>query len=179
MASAPRSAPDRLPMGLDGGMTDAPLPYRERLTPAAWLLLASALLLPAIFLILLPVSPWAGGIAAVFVYGLVVAGLFALSPEIVVADGVLRAGRASIPVSALGALAGFRGHDAFLQRGPELDVRAWLLIRGWVDPVLRVEIRDDADPTPYWLISTRRPEELAQAIEAARSAGAQGAAVGA
>jgi hypothetical protein len=33
--------------------------------------------------------------------------------------------------------------------------------RGWVGPMVRVELRDPADPTPYWLFSVRSAEELA------------------
>ena len=57
-----------------------------------------------------------------------------------------------------------------MQRGQLLDARAYLLIRGWVDPVLRVEVVDSDDPTPYWLLSTRHPESIAAAIAAARDA---------
>jgi hypothetical protein len=32
-----------------------------------------------------------------------------------------------------------------------------------------VEIVDPADPTPYWLLSSRRPQALADAIAAART----------
>jgi hypothetical protein len=30
---------------------------------------------------------------------------------------------------------------------------------------------DPLDPTPYWLVSTRRPDDLAAAIEAASTGG--------
>ena len=45
--------------------------------------------------------------------------------------------------------------------------RAFLVIRGWVDPVVRVTLDDPNDPTPYWLISTRRPEELVRVLASA------------
>ena len=51
------------------------------------------------------------------------------------------------------------------ERGPSLDARAWLSIRGWVDPVVKVTLADEKDPTPYWLVSTRRPEDLKAARE--------------
>jgi hypothetical protein len=49
-------------------------------------------------------------------------------------------------------------------RGVDLDARAFLKIRPWVKPVVRIELDDDNDPTPYWLVSTRRPKELAAAL---------------
>jgi hypothetical protein len=29
---------------------------------------------------------------------------------------------------------------------------------------VRVEVVDPQDPTPYWLVSTRRPDDLARAL---------------
>lgn len=33
---------------------------------------------------------------------------------------------------------------------------------------VRVEVLDPEDPTPYWVVSTRRPMELAASLEAIR-----------
>jgi hypothetical protein len=33
---------------------------------------------------------------------------------------------------------------------------------------VRVEVDDPADPTPYWMLSTREPRRLAESINAAR-----------
>ncbi|MDX2025238.1 DUF3093 family protein, partial [Microcella sp.] len=51
-------------------------------------------------------------------------------------------------------------------RGQRLDARAFLVLRPDIPAVLRVAVTDPDDPTPYWLLSTRRPEELAAAIAA-------------
>ena len=53
--------------------------------------------------------------------------------------------------------------------GPGADPRAFLFTRPFVGPVVRVDLRDPADPHPYWLVSTRRPGELAAAVEEVRS----------
>ena len=45
-----------------------------------------------------------------------------------------------------------------------LDARAYLCIRGWIPTGIRVAVADPQDPTPYWLVSTRRPEELLTAF---------------
>ncbi|SFQ60871.1 Protein of unknown function [Amycolatopsis arida] len=54
--------------------------------------------------------------------------------------------------------------------GPELDPAAFVVHRGWVGPVLRIHLTDPADPTPYWVISTRRPEQLAGLLREHRPA---------
>ena len=147
-------------------MTD----YRERVWPAPWVYLATALVIPASLLVFLPINLLAGAITAAVLYGGCLALLAYGAPVLRIGDGVFSAGRARLPLSAIGAVTAHEGEDATLERGRHLDARAWLLIRGWVSPVVKVEVSDPEDPTPYWLISTRRPHEIVAAMEAARRA---------
>ena len=144
--------------------------YRERLWPAPWMYLATALVIPASLLVFLPINDTAGIVVAIVLYLGSVALLLLAAPVLTVTDAEFTAGRARIPLGLVGAVTAHRGADARHERGPGLDARAWLLIRGWVDPVIRVNIEDAADPTPYWLVSTRNPEALAQALTAAKAA---------
>lgn len=144
--------------------------FRERLVPGVGTLVAVLLLLPAIFVVLLPVSPTAAVFASIGATIAVELLLFALAPVVAVVDGVLVAGSARIPVSLTGDTAAYRSTDAVHARGPGLDARAFTLFRGWVDPVVRIDLTDPDDPAPYWLVSTRRPEELRVALAAERSA---------
>jgi hypothetical protein len=43
---------------------------------------------------------------------------------------------------------------------------AFVVQRPWVRGAVRVDLDDPDDPTPYWLISTRRPAQLAAALTA-------------
>jgi hypothetical protein len=139
--------------------------YRERLRPALWVYLATALVIPASLLVFLPISLIAGIAAAVLLYGAIVGVLLATTATIEVTDDELRAGRAHISRRHVASAAGYRGDEARAERGVRLDMRAWLLLRGWIDPVVRIELDDPADPTPYWLVSTRHPDELAAALK--------------
>jgi hypothetical protein len=139
--------------------------YRERLMPTPWMYIFIALVIPATLLVFLPISAPVGIAVAVLLYGAAIGLLIYTAPVIAVSDGELRAGRAHIPVSLLGAPAAFTDEEATLERGRRLDARAHLCIRGWVKPVVRVPVTDPADPAPYWLVSTRTPEKLIAAIE--------------
>ncbi len=75
--------------------------------------------------------------------------------------GELRVGPARIPVHALGHLEVIHPNTKRRALGPELDPAAFVLHTGWVGPVLRIAVTDPADPTPYWIFSVRRAEELA------------------
>jgi len=39
--------------------------------------------------------------------------------------------------------------------------------RPWIGGAVQVLLDDPADPTPYWVVSTRHPVELAEALLAA------------
>jgi hypothetical protein len=67
----------------------------------------------------------------------------------------------------VGGVRAARGADAVHERGVGLHADAWLLIRGWIPDVVRVELDDPQDPTPYWIISSRRADALAAAIAGA------------
>lgn len=146
-------------------MPDPALPvYRERLWPSPWVYLATALVIPASLLVFLPISMTAGVVAATALYAAILVVLVATTPEVRLDEAQLRAGRASIPLSLVAGATAHEGEDAVAERGTRLDARAWLLLRGWIPGLVRIELADPEDPTPYWLVSTRRPAQLAAAI---------------
>ncbi|MDQ2697320.1 MAG: DUF3093 domain-containing protein [Actinomycetota bacterium] len=142
-------------------------PYRERLWPAPWLFIATALVIPASLLVFLPINTTVGLVVAIVLYAGCVGLLLLGSPTIAVTDTTLVAGRARLPLDVVAGAVASRGAQARAERGTGLDARAYLVIRGWIDPVVRLTLDDPNDPTPYWLVSTRRPEELVQAISSA------------
>lgn len=85
-------------------------------------------------------------------------------PVIEVTDKTLTVGRATIERRYIGQVVGYRGEEAFKQRGQKLHGMAFMLLRGHLDAVVRMEVTDERDATPYWLASTRRPEELTAAL---------------
>ncbi|MGA5305151.1 DUF3093 domain-containing protein [Nucisporomicrobium flavum] len=46
---------------------------------------------------------------------------------------------------------------------------AFVVQRPWIKGAVQVVLDDPADPTPFWVVSTRHPVELATALLAARS----------
>jgi hypothetical protein len=80
--------------------------------------------------------------------------------------GELRVGPAHIPVRHLGEIQLITPDAKRRALGPGLDPAAFVLHTGWVGPVLKITIADPADPTPYWIFSVRRAEELAALLQA-------------
>ena len=50
--------------------------------------------------------------------------------------------------------------------GREGDPAAFVQIRPWIGPGVQVWIDDEDDPTPYWVVSTRHPDRLVNALRA-------------
>ena len=138
--------------------------FRERLWPGpgGWLVPVGLGVL--VGLVLFPVSlslAWGVGAAAVVAAVALTAGL---TPTVAVADGELRAGAAHVPLSLLGEATPLSGDALRAALGPDLDARAYVCLRGWVHSAVRVELADPADPTPYWIVSTRDPAALVAAL---------------
>lgn len=139
--------------------------YRERLWPAPWLIISTALVIPASLLVFLPINQTVGIIVAIVLYLAIVAMLVFSTPAIEVTETEFVAGKARLPLALVGAVTAWSGDEGRLERGQNLDARAWLLIRGWIDPVVRIEVTDASDPVPYWLVSTRHPEAVLDALQ--------------
>jgi hypothetical protein len=140
--------------------------YDERLgVPLRWWV-QGVMLVASLWLALVVAVP---GAAAWLCSGLALALLAALllsygSARVSVEGGWFRAGRARIEAVHLGSVAALDAEETRRVAGPEADARAYLLLRPYLKRAVRVEITDPADPAPYWLVSSRHPDELAAAI---------------
>jgi hypothetical protein len=89
--------------------------------------------------------------------------------RIAVTDGWFRAGRARIEMTYVGTAEALDAERTRRVSGPEADARAYLLLRPYLRRSVKVEITDPADPAPYWLVSSRHPRALADALNAVRA----------
>jgi hypothetical protein len=150
----------------------ADLHYRERIGAPWWLwVFMVAMALSAGAVALAGLEPW--GVLLTVLLALLAGSALLVSwtGRVDVRDGELRAGRARIPVDLLGTAEALDAERAALVRGREINAAAYHYIRGWAPEGVKVTVEDPADPTPYWYVSTRRPQALAQALTRARTAG--------
>lgn len=144
--------------------------YRERLAPGPGLYIALLLLIPAVMLTVTPLSSdWALPVA-IGLYVIIAGSLFALAPKIEIDNGILSAGLAHIPVALLGRAEELDRDSLRAALGPGLDARSFLLVRGYIHRGVRIALEDPSDPTPQWILTTRRPAELLAALRVAQSA---------
>ncbi|GAA3278299.1 DUF3093 domain-containing protein [Paenarthrobacter aurescens] len=138
--------------------------YTEKLWPSVWIWIVVVGLSGAGVLMFGPISAATGIIAALILLAIMTIMLVLSTPTITVTPETVRVGRASIDRKFVGAVEAFEKSEATAERGPRLNGLAYMCFRGWIDPVVKIEITDPADRTPYWLASTRRPEELVAAL---------------
>ena len=150
--------------------------YHERLrVPVSWWVLGllSALMLGAGFLAGFDWEP------ALAVYAALTVPLAAFLliwgwQRIEVSRSALRVGKSALPLAQAGQVTVLDADQTRALRGPRADPAAFLLARPYLPEAVYIAVEDPAGLTPYWLIGTRRPAELAAAIEAARPAARAG-----
>jgi hypothetical protein len=140
--------------------------YRERLgVPLRWWVQGTMLVASLWLACIVAVPDAVAWVVTAVAMGLLTAGLVSYgSARLQVDEGGFRAGRAWIGPEHLGAAEALDAERTRRVSGPEADARAFLLLRPYVKRAVRVEITDPADPAPYWLVSSRRPEELARSL---------------
>jgi membrane protein implicated in regulation of membrane protease activity len=148
----------------EGSVEDTVI-YSERLWPSPWVWLLVLGAAAASIVTFAPIDVIIGFAAAAVIALVLVTLLILSTPRIVVTPTTLTVGRATIERRYLGAVSAYTGDEATEQRGTALNGLAYLCIRGWISPVVRIEVTDPEDRTPYWLASTRRPQQLTAALE--------------
>ena len=154
-------------------MPESPDTHLERLSvPFRWWV-QGTMLVATFWLAFVVATPGVVAWSATAVLLLVMTGLFLSygAPRVEVADGWLRAGRARISGEYLGDATPLDAAETRRVAGPGADARAYLLLRPYLSRAVRVTVRDERDPTPYWLVSTRDPEHLAAAIRVISGSG--------
>lgn len=143
--------------------------YRERLTPGpvVWLVAIGFAASVAV-----AYGSALGTVVGVLVgVGLTSAVLLIIwfsSPQLRVSTSVLEAGGAQIDMDLIGRITTLDGDAMRLARNGQhrdADARSFTVIRPWSGQFgVLIEITDDNDPHPAWVLTTRHPERLITAL---------------
>ena len=143
--------------------------FRERVWPGVGVWSVAMLMVSSLVIaISAAASTFLALIVGTAVAALTVWLLLASSPTIHLDECVLRADRARLPWSHVGAVTALDAPAFRATLGPQAHAHAHLVVRPWVRTGVRVDVTDPRDPHPYWIIGTHRPQRLRQAIESAR-----------
>jgi hypothetical protein len=77
----------------------------------------------------------------------------------------LRIDLAHIEVKYLGQVENLTPPQMRLLRTRDADPAAFLAIKFWLSTGVKITILDPRDPTPYWLVTSKRGEELAALLK--------------
>ena len=147
-------------------MSERLINFREVIRPPLWLMAFIYFLALS-----LGIAIWAAmnTMAAVIVMALLTAATilvyFTSSLVIEIDDLELRVGKAHIDKNFCGVVSVLTPAQMSLQRTRDADPAAFLAIRFWTAHGVKIEVNDDRDQTPYWLVTSKRGEKLAQALK--------------
>lgn len=139
--------------------------YREQVrVPLSWWVLAALFALSLLAAFGFYLGP-AWGIGVALACMVVAGGVFVSAGFLIEVDAdEVRIGRAVIGRRYLGEVRSLDTAATRRRAGVEADARAHLVLRPWVATAVELTLDDPADPVPYWLVSTRRPAALRQAL---------------
>lgn len=136
--------------------------FREVLRPPIWVLAFIYFLLLSIVL-----SVWAAFDTRATLITLAISTLaliwiaIAMKSEITFDGNILRIDQANIEKKYLGKVTVLDRSAMRLLRTRDADPAAYLAIKFWEPRGLRIDLNDSRDATPYWLITSKRGEEIA------------------
>ena len=136
------------PLGLVGGLLLAVEIWMGAGGPRAWVPFAVVLPLTAMVMV------WLGRI------------------KIAVTTTELRVDDARLPLSAIGQVVALDAAGKREALGVASHPLAFVIQRPWIKGAVQVVLDDPSDPTPFWVISSRRPVGLATALSDARQGSA-------
>jgi hypothetical protein len=146
-------------------MSERLIKFREVVRPPLWLMAFIYFLALS-----LGIAIWAAmttmiaAVVMVLLTSVTILIYFTSSLVIEVDEVELRVGKAHIDKKFCGEVIVLTPAQMSLQRTREADPAAYLAIRFWTAHGVKIEVRDDRDQTPYWLVTSKHGEELAQAL---------------
>ena len=139
--------------------------FKEVIRPPLWLLAFIYFLLLSLVIAIWAAFDNQGAFIAwiAATLGVVIIALSARS-EITLDENELRIGRAHIEVKYLESVELLTKDGMRLLRTRDADPAAYLAITFWISTGVKITLQDERDSTPYWLVSSRKAEELTRTL---------------
>jgi len=139
--------------------------FREKLTPPLWGWVA---LTGFSLMLAISVSAVFGNFVAIIVF-LILDVLFIFiairfSPVIKVDDQYLYANKAKLPLKIISQATSLDARQTTKIRGVDADPKCFSATSPLINTAIRIDFEDVADPHTYWLLSTRKPEQLSKVL---------------
>ena len=86
--------------------------------------------------------------------------------RLVIAGGEVKIRGAHIPMTDISRAVALDAQTLKRVVGREGDPAAFVSIRPWVGPGVQLWLDDPEDPTPYWVVSSRHPQQVVDIVRA-------------
>jgi hypothetical protein len=150
---------------VSGAIRLVPVSYREWVgPPPSWWVLSVLFSLSWLVAVGFYLGPPAGVLGLLGAQAVVTGVLLGTAVRLQLDGTELRVGRAVLDLGYVSAVLGLDPEATARRTGPDADARAHLVLRPYVKTAVELTLDDPADPVPYWVVSTRRPTQLAEAI---------------
>jgi len=140
--------------------------FKEVLRPPIWLLAFIYFLL-----LTLVIAIWAAFDTSAAVSALIAATIaliyaaVAMRSSISIDERELRIDRAHIDLKYIGGVDVLNTSQMRLLRTRDADPAAYLAIKFWISTGVQITVLDPRDPTPYWLVTSKRGDEIAALLK--------------
>jgi hypothetical protein len=133
--------------------------------PPLWLIAFLYFMLFSLVLAIWAATDNRAAIISALIAIVVGAAFIFMAKEEITYDGTqLRVGKAHIDSQYCGTVTVLNHREFQRARTREADPAAHLALLFWVSEGVKIEITDSRDSTPYWLISTKRGDDLKRAL---------------
>ena len=139
--------------------------FAERINWPVWLWLFVAMMIASIYLTFwAPFGDLFAAVVSILISITLIYSAKKSALEIVVINDWLYVGNAKIDCNYIKKVTALKREEFLNLRGQNADPAAFNATRFWVSTGVKVELNDKNDPTPYWLIATRKPKKLAAVL---------------
>lgn len=139
--------------------------FAERINWPMWLWLFLAMIVASIYLTFwAPFGHLTAGVISALLTGVLVFSSQKTRLEIVLINDWLYVGNAKIAVKHLKKTTYLNQLEFKKLRGVNADPAAFSATRFWVSTGVKIELNDKNDPTPYWLVSSKKGGLLAEKL---------------
>lgn len=139
--------------------------FAERINWPFWLWLLVAIMIASVYLtIWAPFNVLAATVICILMAAVFIYSSFKSRLDIVVINNWLYVGNAKIECKFIKKAIVLNKTDYLRVRGPKADPASFSATRFWISTGVKVELSDKSDPTPYWLISSKKAKALAAVL---------------